>query len=100
MEDQGHYTDYDRKRLAPGRLALANLMLERGGWWSPDALAHVLHARNAGTITSHLRDLKASGVYTYERRRQGPLHEYRLSIRMPEQMPLFEGLTNRPSQVL
>jgi hypothetical protein len=89
MQSQTHYTDEDRKRLAPSRKALAVLMLD-GLWHDPYELAKRLSKPNAGTITSHLRDLKASGVYDYERQREGTLHRYRLTVRTPEQLPLLE----------
>ncbi len=85
-----HYTAADRKRLAPSRLALAQLMLD-GSWHDPYELAKKLGKANAGTITSHLRDLKASGTYDYERVRLGSMHKYRLFIRTPEQLPLLEA---------
>lgn len=87
---QDHYTEADRKRLSPNRLRLAAAMLD-GGWHDPYELAKSLGLQNAGTITSHLRDLKASGIYTYERQRLGALHKYKLSVRKPEQLPLLEA---------
>ena len=90
MQPQGHYTIEDRRRLAPSRVALASVMLD-GQWHSPYDLATELGMQNAGTITSHLRDLKASGIYTYQRRRQGARHEYLLTVVKPEQLPLLKG---------
>lgn len=89
-EPSDHYTAEDKKRLAPGRLALAKLMLD-AGWFDPYELAQRLGKRNPSTVMSHLRDLKASGVYTYERVRLGALHKYRLTIATPEQLPLLEA---------
>lgn len=85
-----HYTDEDRKRLAPSRLALAAIMIG-GGWFDPYELAAKIGKRNPSTVMSHLRDLKASGKYTYERVRLGALHKYRLTIAVPEQLPLLEA---------
>jgi hypothetical protein len=90
VQDQGHYTQEDRRRLAPGRVALATLMLD-DAWHTPYELAQKLGLQNAGTVTSHLRDLKASGLYTYERRRTANLHEYKLKVVHPEQLPLLRG---------
>ena len=87
---QDHYTAEDRKRLAPSRLALAKLMKD-GAWHSPYELAKSLGLQNAGTVTSHLRDLKASGIYGYRRQRAGALHLYQLFVSVPEQLPLFQS---------
>lgn len=87
---ESHYTRYDRKRLCRNRRRLAAWMLRRG-FKTPYEAAAALGVDNPGSITSHLRDLKASGFYTLERirlNRKG-LHAYRLRRNTREQLPLF-----------
>jgi hypothetical protein len=90
--NDSHYTEADKKRLRPSEAKIVAEMVD-GQFYTLDILAIVLKMR-PGTIASRLRDIKASGFWSYERKRdkdvQG-LHWYRLYKVEPGQMPLFES---------
>lgn len=84
----------DRRRLTPHNRRVALFMADHV-WRTPYEIGEALGIRNAGTVTSRLRDIAASGVYDLERERvsgQPGVHRYRLSIHKPEQLTLLEAV--------
>ena len=91
MPKRDSYTRADRLRLWPSRRQILDAM-RNGKWTDPYTLCRQLNIRNPGTVTSHIRDLKATGFWTYERiraRGKGGLFLYRLIRLKREQMDLF-----------
>ena len=86
----------DRRRLQPRNRVVALLMADHQ-WRTPAEIGKALGIRK-GTVTSRLRDLKASGAYDLERMRvpgQPGVYWYRLSIHRPEQLTLLERCWKR-----
>lgn len=80
----------DRIRLAPSRLKVAAVMADEG-WHRTDKLCEAVGLRNLGTLTSRIRDLAAYGGFCYDKRPTDTkgVYEYRLFVRVPEQLPLL-----------
>ena len=87
------FNDKDKQRLTPKNTRVSDFM-EDGKWRTPYQIGEALKIKNAGTVTSRLRDLKASGSYELERRRgkEAGVHEYRLTKSLPVQGNLDLGI--------
>lgn len=90
-----HYTRQDKHRTSSIKWTLVELMLEKG-WFDLKALAKE-QGWEYSTTASKFRELADKHHfhlgYATERRSIGQgRHEYRLSVRQPAQMPLFEAV--------
>lgn len=76
-----YYPDSERARLRPRNAEVLSLM-RSGDWTTLEAVAAKMGLRNASTVASRLRDVKAETEWTYERRgtHLKGVFEYRLFI--------------------
>lgn len=86
----------DWERLRPRNRQVLELLLD-GEWTNLEQVAIRLGLRNASTVGSRLRDIKAETEYTYEMRRTEipGLNEYRLFLKPnpnPLQLELSEAV--------
>lgn len=89
-----HYTDEDRMRFRPQELRLIQA-LRLGEWESLESIAQRAGFKHPSTCASRLRDLKARGSHSYERRRvtTGEIWQYRINVCGPTgQLNLIEVL--------
>ncbi len=88
-----HWTPEEQRRLQPRNQAVLDAM-NGEGWVTLEQVASRVGMRNASTVASRLRDLKATGRWSYARRATGTpgIHEYRLfeAVGNPLQLELSE----------